>query len=131
MIGVKATIQFDCSAVKKAVRAGNIESLGHAGASVRLVARRSIRRAKGPSAPGHPPHTRLGRLRESILFAVENASQCVVIGPDASIADQVGAAHEFGGHYKKESFDRRPFMAPALEAVRNRLPAHWADSVKK
>jgi hypothetical protein len=116
MISVKAKTRFDGGAVRKAVRSANIESLGHAGASVRLVARRSIRRAKGPSAPGRPPHTRRGLIKRAILFAVEKELQCVVIGPDASIVDQAGTAHEFGGRYK---------------AVRNRLPAHWAASVKK
>jgi hypothetical protein len=39
-------------------------------------------------------------------------------------------AHEFGGHYRREHYDKRPFMGPALQKIKDRLPSMWAGSVK-
>jgi hypothetical protein len=54
----------------------------------------------------------------------------VVIGPDYQNVGQSGAAHEFGGHFRHENYPRRPFMGPALEKVKDRLPSFWAGSVR-
>jgi hypothetical protein len=113
-----------------AAKRANITNLGHAAAVIRLQARRSIRKAKGPSTSGTPPHTRKGRLRNAIKYAVSKSPPSAVIGPDAAVAGTSGKAHEFGGKYKRQQYDRRPFMLPALEKTRNRLPSTWANSVK-
>ena len=132
MIGAKAKTKFDTKKVAGAARKGNITSLGHAGAAIRLVARRSIKSSDKPSAPGSPPHTRKRkRLKNAIKYAVAKDRQSVVIGPDVEVAGTSGKAHEFGGHYKREQYDKRPFMGPALEAIKPRLPAMWAGSVKE
>jgi hypothetical protein len=130
MIATKAKTSFDAKKVRDAARKGNITSLGHAGAALRLQARHAIRKGKKPSPAGTPPHTRKGRLRNSIKYAVTASKQSAVIGPDYAVAADAGMAHEFGGKFRREKYDRRPFMAPALESVKDRLPSFWAGSVK-
>lgn len=128
---IKAKTKFDPKKLKRTAKAGSIKSLGHAGAAIRLVARRSIKKSKQPSTPGSPPNTRKGRIKNAIKYAVSADKQSVVIGPDVEVAGTSGKAHEFGGRYKREQYDKRPFMGPALEKTKQRLPAMWAGSVKK
>lgn len=128
---IRARTKFDTKKVKRAAKAGSIKSLGHAGAAIRLVARRSIKKAKNPSAAGTPPHTRKGRVKNAIKYAVSPDKQSVVIGPDVNVAGTSAKAHEFGGRYRNEQYDRRPFMGPALQKTKERLPAMWAGSVRK
>ena len=130
MVKAKAKTKFDGKKVMAAAKRANITNLGHAGAAIRLAARHSIRKAKGPSTPGTPPHTRKGRIRNAIKYALTPGKQSVVIGPDAEVAADSGAAHEFGGRYRQENYDKRPFMGPALEKTKDRLPRMWAGSVK-
>jgi hypothetical protein len=130
MLAAKAKTRFDASKVVKAARKGSITSLGHAGAAIRLTARRSIRKSDKPSPAGTPPHTRKGRIRNAIKYAVVAAAQSVVIGPDVEVAGTSGKAHEFGGHYRNEEYPLRAFMGPALEKTKDRLPPMWAGSVK-
>jgi hypothetical protein len=130
VIATKVKTQFDADKVVKAVRKGSIVSLGHAGAAIRLTARRSIRKSAKPSPAGTPPHTRKGRIRNAIKYAVIAAAQSVLIGPDVEVAGTSGKAHEFGGRYKREMYDRRAFMGPALEKTKDRLSPLWAGSIK-
>ena len=130
MAGISVRTRSDIPKVLRKIRRANIENLGHAGGAIRLAAKHSIKKSPEPSAPGTPPHTRHGQLPGSILYAVEKRKQRVVIGPDYMKVGRVATAHEFGGRYRKERYRRRPFMGPALEKVRPRLPRHWAGSVK-
>jgi len=127
---VKVKTRMDVKTVLRKARRANIESLGHAGAAIRLTARRSIRRRKGPSAPGTPPHTHTGALRGAILYAVEKNREQVVIGPAFAGVGTSAMAHEFGGRYRKARYHQRPFMGPALEKVKDRLPRMWGGSVR-
>ena len=130
MIGFKVTVRDETQRVQAKARQASIESLGHAGAAVRLTARRSIRRRKKPSPPGRPPHTRRGQLRRSIAYALEKQRQRAVVGPQAALVGTSGKAHEFGGRYRRERYPRRSFMGPALEAITPRLPRFWRASVR-
>lgn len=114
---------------RKAKRA-NIENLGHAGGAIRLAAVRSIRKRKGPSPAGQPPHTHTRRLPRAIKYAVEKRRQVVVIGPDVESFGTAGKAHEHGGRYRRERYPRRPFMGSALEKTKDRLPKLWVGSVR-
>lgn len=58
MIAAKAKVKFDAGKVKRVAQKGSITSLGHAGAAIRLTARRSIKKSAKPSASVLPPHTR-------------------------------------------------------------------------
>lgn len=127
---MKVKVHFDAKKVRKAAKAGSIKSLGHAGAAIRLVARRSIKKSKKPSLADTPPHTRKGRLRNAIKYSVDAGKQSVVIGPDQAVAGTSGKAHEFGGQYKRERYDKRPFMGPALKEAAPRLPTFWSGSIK-
>jgi hypothetical protein len=130
MVGMKVKTKSQMQKVVRKAKRGNIESLGHAGAAIRLVAKRSVRKKKGPSPAGQPPHTHTRRLPRAIKYAVEKSRQAVVIGPDVESLGTAGKAHEHGGTYKHEPYQRRPFMGPALEKTKDRLPKLWAGSVR-
>jgi hypothetical protein len=130
MIGMTVHTRLDVQIVLRKARRANIQTLGHAGAAIRLIARRSIRRRANASAAGKPPHTRRGQLKRAILYSVEKEHQRVVIGPSHTIVGPVGGAHEHGGRFRKQTYDRRPFMGPALEKTEDRLPRMWAGSVR-
>ena len=129
-IGMNIKTRSDIPKVLRKARRANIENLGYAGASIRLTAKRSIRKSVNPAEPGKPPKTRRGQLRSSIRFAVERNRQRVLIGPDHRIVGQSARAHEFGGRYRKQRYPKRPFMGPALTKTKDRLPMHWAGSIK-
>ena len=129
-IGFQVKTRSDIPKVLRKARRANIENLGHAGATIRLTAKRSIRKSANPAQPGKPPKTRRGQLRSSIRFAVERNRQRVVIGPDHRFVGQSARAHEFGGRYRKQRYPKRPFMGPALTKTKDRLPKHWAGSIR-
>ncbi len=130
MIGAKAKTRLDRRKILMKAKQANISSLGHAGAAIRITARRSIRKRKKAAPVGEPPHTRRGQLRRSIAYAVEKQQDRVVIGPDVDVVGTSGKAHELGGRYRRESYPKRPFMGPALAKLRERLAAFWANSVR-
>lgn len=88
--------------VKRAVRRAAFKNLGHAGASLRLAARRLIKTRQASSDPGEPPNTRRGALRNSILYAVEG-DHTVVIGPAVHLISDVARVHEHGGTQRPRS----------------------------
>jgi len=130
VISVKVTTKNETRNLLAKARQGSFKSLGHAGAAIRLTARRSIRRRKSASPVGTPPSTRRGQLKRAIAFAVEKQQQLVVIGPQHEVVGESAKAHEFGGRYRREQYEKRPFMGPALEKVKDRLPPLWAGSVR-
>ena len=130
MIGIYVRTEDRSQQVKRKVKDANFRNLGHAGAAIRLTARRSIRRSKKPSRPGTPPNTRGGQLRRAIVYAVERREERVVIGPDYAVVGVSAVAHEFGGHYRGDYYESRPFMGPALMKSRDRLPQQWAGSIR-
>jgi len=130
MIGLKSRTHFDGRKVHEKAKQANITNLGHAGAAIRLVARRSIRKRKGSASAGSPPNTHTRRLPRAILYAVDRSRSVVVIGPAKHLAGTSGKPHEHGGYYKGERYDRRSFMGPALVKLKDRLPKLWANSVK-
>ncbi|MCX7424079.1 MAG: hypothetical protein NTW96_00325, partial [Planctomycetia bacterium] len=77
-----------------------------------------------------PPSSFTGRLRKSILYAVDRSRDCAVIGPSRNLIGPAGHEHEHGGRVRRETFVPRPFMGPALEKIRPRLARLWASSVK-
>ena len=122
-------LRFDQGKIRRATDRANRKNLFRAAASIRLTARRSIRRRKGPSRKGTPPHTHTGRIKKAIMFAVESNDNAV-IGPTVERIGQAGGAHEHGERFKGDRFDKRPFMGPALEKMRTKLPKRWQGSVK-
>ena len=107
----------------------SFQSMGHAGAAIRLTARRSIRRSKRYAPPGSPPRTRHGQLRRAIVYAREGNDR-VLIGPGFAHVGPSAMAHEFGGRFRGANFRKRPFMGPALNKNLPRLPRFWAGSIR-
>ncbi|MCX7804799.1 MAG: hypothetical protein N3A38_06365 [Planctomycetota bacterium] len=105
---MKARVKDETKNVRKAVRLAMIDSLGRAGAYVRGIARRSIKVSPEYSKPGKPPHTRQGRLKRGILYAVDRAIQSALIGPSASAVGRIGSIHEFGGTETRSKKARAP-----------------------
>lgn len=130
MIRARAKTTFNRRLIGRRFKDGSIRSLGHAGAAIRLTARRSIRRSKEASPPGEPPHTRFGQLKRSLRYSVEKARQRVLIGPTYSFVGRSATAHEFGGRYMGQQYPKRPLMGPALMKIKDRLPRMWAGSIK-
>jgi hypothetical protein len=130
MISMRARLELKLKAIKDAERKAGFKNLAHAGAAIRLTARRSIRRSPKKSAAGTPPHTRKGLLKRSLRYAVEKARSRVLIGPAYSIVGRSGMAHEFGGKYRRNQYPARAFMGPALKKQEHRLPKIWQNSIK-
>jgi len=134
---------FDKARVIRAVDKARRAVLSKAGAFIRTTARHSLRRKKGAAPPGQPPHSHTGLLKRFLYFAYEPASDSVVIGP--AKLNKPGAAPrvlEHGGKAliqqrrrgkvvrRRVSIEARPFMGPALEKERPKLPKLWAGSVR-
>ncbi len=137
MVQMKARTTANPRRVIAAVRKGTVTSLGHAGAYLRGIAKRSIKVSPHPAPPGHQPHTRKGKMKKAIFYAVERAQEDVVIGPVSSEVGKIGGTHEFGGVEppkkkggKARKYPPRPFMGPALAIGKERLPSLWANSIK-
>jgi len=135
---------FDRKAVSGAVDRATRKVLSRFGAFVRTGARHSIRKRKRVSAPGEPPSSHTGLLRNFILFGYDRGRRSVVIGPqrlNQKVGDAPHALEHGGtstvveglrGKRKKRRIRiaARPFMGPAFEREKPKLPAMWASSVK-
>ena len=78
---MKVHLEFDESRILIAVKSGNITALRRSGAYIRKAARNRVTQSSNASAPGTPPNTRRGLLKQSLLFGVEKQRQSVVVGP--------------------------------------------------
>ena len=130
---------FDREKVKRSVDAGTRKVLSKFGAFVRQRAKTSIRKRKGISPPGSPPYSHVGLLRRFILFAYDPQRKSVVIGPTLTkegspapcLLEHGGdVVIEDRGKARRVRYRPRPFMQPALEAEKPKLPALWRDSVR-
>jgi len=141
MIGmVTKSMFFDTAKVKKAVSSGTRKVLSRFGAFVRTAARHSIRKRKAVSEPGQPPSSHVGLLRKLIYFGYDPTRRSVVIGPTPLHGTaEAPPLLEYGGRTRRRgrkgrnvmaSYRARPFMGPAFEREKPKLPAMWRDSVK-
>ena len=149
---------FDKPAVMRAVDRATRRVLSRFGAYVRRTARQSIRRRKGPSAPGQPPSSHTGLLKDFIFFAYEPAKEDVVIGP-AKLNRGTNAPEllEEGGTVITKrprwiptgktradgrpkrirvpagttlTYEARPYMGPAFRENLPKLDEFWRNSVR-
>ena len=127
---MKVHIEFDQSRILVAVKSGNITALRRAGAYIRKSAQNKVTQSSNASAPGSPPNTRRGLLKQSLLFGVEKQRQSVVVGPAEKFIGTAMSAHEFGGTYRRRRYPKRPLMGPTLQATLPKLPTLWEKSVK-
>lgn len=132
---------FDSTQVMSAVDRATRRVLSRFGAYVRRSARSSIRKRKRVSAPGKPPSSHTGLLRQFILFSYDARAQSVVVGPaqlnskrgnTLDVLEHGGVVQGWRrGQPHLVRIAARPFMAPAFEKEQPKLPAMWRDSVKK
>lgn len=92
-------------------------------------AQSTIQRSDEPSAPGEPPHTRRGQLRRSIRYHATKDG--AVVGPLGSMVGEAGAAHEFGGEHKGQTYPERPFMKPALDRELTNFAGEFRGSISE
>lgn len=139
-VGIKLakTRFFDRQAVQRAVAAGTRKALSRAGAFVRARARQLIRRRKGYSRPGQPPHSHVGLLKDHIYFVYDQQSQSVVIGPAllgrrVQRGPTVPQVLEFGGSVERlrgrAYYEARPYMSRALREVRHQIVDQFRDVI--
>ena len=132
---------FDRKKVISAVDRATRKVLSRFGAFVRTAARSSIRRRKKPAKPGQPPTNWTGLLKRFLFFSFEPAKRSVVIGPaklnkpsrDApELLEKGGTAtrRDRRGKRKRARYRPRPYMGPAFEKERKKLPNLWRNSVK-
>ncbi|NLG44788.1 MAG: hypothetical protein GX547_16220 [Phycisphaerae bacterium] len=126
-VSTRVRTQYRPARVRRAADKARPKNLQHAAALVRKAAIRSIRCSKKPSTAGQPPHTKTKRLKTGILFDVAETN--AIIGPAVQFVGPSGAAHEFGGRFRGRRYPARPFMGPALESLRPRLPRLWDATV--
>ena len=127
---MKCRIEFDDRRILIAVRSGNNIALRRAGAYIRKAARNRVTTSEKASAPGSPPNTRQGLLKQSLLFGVDSRRESVVIGPAENLIGTAMVAHEYGGRFRKRRYPKRPLMGPTLQKTATKLPDLWEKSVK-
>ncbi len=135
---------FDNKAVTSRVSKTARRVLSKFGAFVRTTARHSIRRRKAASPPGSPPSSHTGLLKKFIFFGYDSRRESVVIGPER-LNQKIGDAPEaleYGGsstiverrrgrrRKQRVRIKARPYMGPAFEQEKPKLPAMWAGSIK-
>lgn len=133
---------FDRGTVKRAVDKAKRAVLAKAAAFIRTTARHSIRTRKGSAPPGQPPHSHKGTLRRLIFFGYDRSSDSMVVGPVGFRRSTAPNVLEFGGKAtlvrrrrgklvrERAAYDSRPFMGPALQKERPKLPSRWANSLR-
>lgn len=126
---------FDRALVQRSVDRASRKVLSRFGAFVRQRAKSSIRRRRGTSQPGRPPHSHAGLLRRFIFFSYDSGRRSVVIGPTLLRASSAAPRLlEHGGSIRRKRrqlrYRPRPFMGPAFEREKSQLPKLWRDSVK-
>ena len=142
MIGLKEAKAafFDSKPVVSAVDKAARRVLSKFGAFVRTGAQHSIRRRKAVSQPGQPPSSHVGTLRRLIFFGYDVEQKSVVIGPTPfGGSAEAPPLLECGGRARRKdrrgksvtaTYRPRPFMGPAFEQEKPKLPAMWQDSVR-
>lgn len=136
MIEISYSMFFDRPGVMKSVKDGTKSGLAKAGAFVRTRARTSIRKRKKSSAPGSPPSSHVGTLRDLIFFGYDTSSESMIVGPKkfgrsnptgAQILENGGVGQTTKG---PKTFAAFPYMKPALDAEAPKFPDYFANCVK-
>jgi len=136
---------FDRGAVTSATDRATRRVLSRFGAFVRTAAKHSIRKRKATSAPGEPPSSHTGLLRRFIFFGYDRDRRSVVIDPMRlnQKVDDAPAALEYGGastvmeglrnrrRKRRIRIAARPYMGPAFEQEKPKLPAMWRNSLRR
>ena len=128
MFGMHYSIRNEFDRVRRSAVSAADYVLAKTSFAIRQDAAGSIQTSEEPSPPGQPPHTRRGRLRSAILYAVEGHSSAV-IGTMFSVVGDVGEGMEFGGIFRDRQYDARPFMGPAFEKNVSQFASNWNGTI--
>lgn len=112
---VLTKIENNARQVLERQKRGTLKALGKAGGYVAKAAKNSIRRSKNPSQPGRPPHTRMGRLKRLIQYAVDSDAVTAVVGARRGFAAAIWWIHEHGGTATKKLKALKPHIFRAGE----------------
>jgi len=85
-----------------------------------------------PAPAGQPPlaHRRgLGFFRAGVKYAVDQRKDDAVVGWAHSKVKGMFRTHEHGGTFRGAQYDKRPTMAPALQASIDKFHRDWQSSV--
>lgn len=127
MMHIRARVQFTPNQLKRKVKDATFRSLGQAAGTIRITAKRSIRKRKKPSSPGSPPHTQTGMLRRVLRYEVNRDREEAVIGPVNEIAGRLWNLHEFGGvATKRRKLKRHRFRVGEFGPIRVQQPGKFA-----
>lgn len=98
-ITVDSRFFLDNKRIMRYMNAKQRRVLNRAGAYARTVAKRSIKSRRGNAAPGEPPHSHTGLLKNFIFYAYDPRAKAVIVGPQKVPAGTKGAlrALEVGG----------------------------------
>jgi len=139
MIGIKVTAFIDQRKTLAHIERKQTAVLFRLGGFVLSIMRRSIRKRRGSSKPGTPPHSHAGQLRRLMRFAVDKQAGEVVTGPmlfgnksnvipasGATIPELLnygGRASMLvqGGERVMAEYKPRPYVEPAQEKGQERF----------
>jgi len=140
---------IDDARIEREVNRAAMRAQRPAAAWIRITARRSIRRRRGYSRPGQPPHSHTGLLKRGIFYAWDRSTRSTVIGPvhapGVEGGGRVPEVLEHGGTIRqvrrrrgrrvrryRARYAAHPFMRPALAKAiaRGILPRGWRDAIR-
>jgi hypothetical protein len=127
MFALTSSYTDETKKVAAAATKAAFKNFKNAGAAIRKTAMELITKAKEPSEPGEPPHTRRGLFDRAMRFDADEFG--ATIGLAYSVAGEAGRPHEHGGEYKGQTFPQRPFMLPALIANLPRFVGGWQGTI--
>jgi hypothetical protein len=132
--GIHVTSRVEVAKILKKQERATVRSLGHAGALIRMTARRSLRKRKPDrhAPPGQPPYSHAAPgefwgLRNAILYEVLRHENNVLVGPVFSRAERIAWVHEHGGVLH----NRRSWKAIHLMARRHGWTREQARQQKR
>jgi len=131
MCGMGFGAWFDIGKILRRKRRATIRTIQWFAGAVRKAAVRSLKRRKGPSPKGSPPHSKTRRLPKAIRYHVDRVAETAIVGPTFEGVGLAGAAHEFGDTFRGDRFPPRPYMTPALEETLPRIPRLWTGSIRE
>lgn len=129
MIAIKVTFTNGTTKVLRAIEEEKYNSLKHASYSIRKDAKESIKKKRGASPEGEPPHAHKEFFRRALWAAIERNRWESLIGFRYSKIETVGAIHEHGLKEEGRDYPVRPTMLPALERNLGRFHEDWRASL--
>lgn len=113
-VSISVKTLFVKSELEKRMDKARRKSLNRIGGTVRKIARRMIKNRKRASNSGEPPTNRTGKLKNSILYGLDDGGYSVVIGPKAFGRHKAGKTLEKGGAVYLPTLWQKKLFAPGM-----------------